>query len=1035
MALVSFTDEPLATDTILLEITTPDGYGCLTDDPYRVDSLVVYFVERDFLGQNYGEYEKAVTDPDLTAALAAAQAALCADPTAENLAAVQQLLDEIDSKAQKTTFYYKDRVAVKTVGSAAFPAWLSTDADNAFLTRTGTATFTYEWLPEGSIREGDYFLCWTWTPLEAGAKLSAHTPFRVAGDPAAVQSIPTHKTAAGKYETLLERYLPDMYKQYISDGDQTPETLDNLNQSVAKGFTFVEDQANQVIDLFDANALHESLLPYLGNLFGLKLKSGDPTLWRRQIKEAVPLFKQKGTLPGLTAAFAQAGMTLNAVTQYWQIVSPYTWVESFEAADSATFTLSKPDIVLPLDPDNSGLWLKRAGEDDYTAVPTSYVSFGAAADGSPQMTWVADQLSGGGVDLFAGDFVKVMYQYREIPNPTAQSHEDYIRALPLADQRDENDQAFPLKNWNVRLIAEADPMFDVLVPVRHPFHDPLVFGWLRTEFAYSENIYNMDEYNGSTRPSNSPCDIGKEFLDPCGACLSSLYTADIGVAELSNDRMLEAQEILKEYTPFHARVHTLDFTGEVGEFVQPPTEGVEALISVDHLQRVISGNANPIYHRYRQDALTGAAILDREDLADKVTVLSGKLGTAYNDHVAFVAPDHDLQGLSLGETTHVLEVLAPSDNAGTYQIDDAAGHTARVKTAASEPVDEAAFTFNLSNVLYGNYYSDITQDDLVGLADPDADFAALGVKSNWDVAHTADYTGGPWTVTIPAYGGPYEVNDVRQGVLYLQGDGTLPTSAATGVTYTLRDDDGNVKATGTAGTLAVARRGYVELNDLALVDIENIIHAGDKLYYDGDEYDITEFDGNNFWVADYTGGDAAGVTVQTRRRLVEAGVGYFGYRGLRLKTWADHEAEFEMINGANPPAEADQTDDSRCKENFLFQIGSEFYKIVAIDGDEAVLDGRDQNWTTWAAGGTAVAYSVIHVSTKTVNVSFTVFDQIDRDGAAPVIREIFDQIDQTTAIVALSAPATGGPHEDVSQDEGITFTIQTRDGGIVEGEL
>jgi len=51
--------------------------------------------------------------------------------------------------------------------------------------------------------------------------------------------------------------------------------------------------ANQLIDLFDANALHESLLNYLSNLFAIKLRSSDPTLWRRQIKEAIPLFKKR----------------------------------------------------------------------------------------------------------------------------------------------------------------------------------------------------------------------------------------------------------------------------------------------------------------------------------------------------------------------------------------------------------------------------------------------------------------------------------------------------------------------------------------------------------------------------------------------------------------------------------------------------------------------------------------------------------------------------------------------------------------------
>lgn len=1035
MALVKFTDNPKVTDTILLEITTPDAYGCVDGNPYKVDKLVIYYVERDFLGTNHGEYTKTVVPSDLQAKLERAQADLCADPTDDNLLRVQRVLDEISSSAQNAKFYYKDRVVVKVVGDAAFPAWLSTDTDNAFLTNTGPGQFTYEWTPDGSVREGDFFLCWTWTPLPAGDRLTASEQFHVEGDPRAVTAIPTHRTPAGKYETLLDRYLPEMYKAYISDNDQTPDVLDNLNQAVAKGFTVVEDMANQIIDLFDANALHESLLVYLSNLFNLKLRSGDPTLWRRQIKEAVPLFKKKGTLQGLKDAFAQAGMSLNKFTQYWQVVSPYTWVESFKVKDSVIFTLAKPDIIFPLDPSYTFLWLKREGTTTYQSVPVSYVSFDTADDGAVRMTWVADNLSNNAVDLYEGDTLKVMYQYREFPSGSAETIEAYIQTLPLADQRAEDDQEYPPKNWNVRLIAEEDPMFDVLVPVRHPFADPLVFGYVRTDFAYSENIYNMEEYNGSTRPSYDPCRIDKDFLDPCGACLSSLYSVDIGVEELSNDRMLEAQEILREFTPFHAQPHTLNFAGEVNEFVQPPAESVEMLVTVDFTQNIISGDANPIFHRFMQDGLTTAQV-NRQQLTDQYTVLSGKLGTAYNDHIALVSPDVDLDALGVDPDGHILEVLAPSSNAGTYQIDHPTGHVARVKTAVDEPVDETAFTFVLSNIPYGNSYSTITEDNENVFSDDGADFDTLGVKSLWDLDHTPDYAGGAWKVSIPAYSStPYEIVKVTQGVLYLKGDGTLPALSASGITYTLLDDTDEVVATSSNGTLAVRARGYVNLNDIAIVNIHDFVRLGDYLYYDGEEYKIIDFDGHNFWIEGYDQGNASGVSVQIRRRLADQSVGYFGYKGLRLTTFADHEAEFGMINGKNPPLANEQTDDSHFKENYLFLIDGEYYKIVEIDEKEVVLAGRDQNWMTMDAGGTTVAYSLVHFPTKQVNIGFTVFDQLNRNGKDPIIREIFDTVDSNTAIVALSASPSSGLEENTTQEEGISFYIERRDGSTFEGEL
>ena len=84
-------------------------------------------------------------------------------------------------------------------------------------------------------------------------------------------------------------------------------------------------------------------------------------------------------------------------------------------------------------------------------------------------------------------------------------------------------------NWNVRVIEEDDAFFDSVIPHRHPFYDDVIYGHVRTEFPYSENIYNMEEYNGSIRNSKSPCDIGRTFIDPCFSCVSSSYIVDVEI--------------------------------------------------------------------------------------------------------------------------------------------------------------------------------------------------------------------------------------------------------------------------------------------------------------------------------------------------------------------------------------------------------------------------------------------------------------------------------------------------------------------------
>jgi hypothetical protein len=1033
-------ESPRTTDTILFEIECPGADGCFAANPYKVDNLTVYYVERDFLGTNFGEYEQHVEDPATATLVEAAEKAVCDDPTAENLFRLEQLQNLLESKRVSNTFYYKDKTPVKIVGSEGYPAWLSSDTTNALLENieededgnTQYGHFTYEWHPEGSVREGDFFVCWTWTPNPAGESLSSHLPFKLAGNPRATITIPTHLTPEEKYATLLERYLPEMYKSVIANQDLTPQTTQKFNEAVADGFTFLENLTNQIIDLLDANALHESLLMYLSNLFNLKLKSSDPTLWRRQIKEAVPLFKRKGTRPGLEDAFAQAGMTLTKYTQFWQLTSPYTQQESFQY-DGTTdvFELEKGTIVTPIDDDNFGLWVRYANDgtydSTYTEMDKSDVTFEVGSDDFVlRMTWA-------GTELNEGDIIRVLYQYKEVPNASEQQLEDYIRALPLSDPRDEVDQDFPLKNWNVRLVTEEDPLFDVLVPVRHPYQDPLIFGFIRTEFPYGENIYNMEEYNGSTRPSNDVCHIGAEFIDPCGACLSSKYSVDVAVEELNNDRIAEAQDILREFMPFHAELHAINLAGEVVEFVQSPVEQIDFLVSIDRVENVLSGQANPLFHRFMEDGLYGNWTITRDELADKLTVSSGLLGTGYNDNISLVVVDDVLEDLGVIADNNILEVLAPSANAGTYTIHRIEGNMAQISSSVIEPVNESAFTFNLSNVVYRNTSTAITQDDFFYFSDSSVDFAELGVKTQWDTTNTPDYTGGSWKVSIPAYSGtPYEIINITNGVLSLDNDGTLPIAGASGVAYTLLTDLDATTATSVDGELEGERRGYVELNAPLMTDIEHFIRIGDYLHYGGTEYRITEFNGNDFWIAEWTGGDVAGITITTRRRLLRNSVGYFGYRGLKLTTFADHEAEFGIVNGSNPPAVV--TDDNQFKENYMFKIGEDFFRITKWNGVNVELAGREQSWTTVTAGGTAVAYSLVHFPKEPINVQFVVFDHLDRDGHDVVIREIESTVDQNIAIVALSSGQESGIQENVAQEEGITFSIERRDGNIEEGE-
>jgi hypothetical protein len=1047
MADKKITDNPRITDTIVFELQTPDANGCFEANPYKIDNITIYYVERDFLGTNWGEYEKVKYRDDLVALAVVADKKACEDPTLENVANAQQVHNELESTAQRNTYYFKDAVVVHKIGTPTEPVWLSTDTDHAFITlipededgNPQYGHFEYRWNPEGRIREGDFFICWTWTPHPAGETLSAHQSFSIFGDPRAVITIPTHLTADQKYETLLERYLPEMYKQYISDADLTPEMTDKLNQAIALGFTTLEDLANQLIDLFDANAIHESLLVYLSNLFNLRLKSGDPTLWRRQIKEAIPLFKKKGTLGGLKEAFAQAGMKLNKMTRLWQVVSPYTWQESFKVKDSPTFVLAKT-IVEPLNPQNFGLWLRREGEDEYVEVSADNVMFeDTTCEFSTKMTWVGDEKSVNGVSLFEGDIIRVLYQYAPVP-AGRQPVENYIRQLTLADTRDEFDQNYPLKNWNVRLIEEDDPLFDLIVSNRHPFREKLVFGQVRTEFPFSENIYNMEEYNGSTRDSNDPCFIDKNFLDPCGACVSSKYNIDVGVENLTDDRIAEIRDILKEYTPFHAVPHMINFEGEINEYVLSPVEEIEVLISFNKSEVVLSGDANPFFIRFIEDGLTVSKVT-RDELATQLEVVGTQTGTLYNEYVGLVALEENLEHLGLDLSSHELEVLAPSPNAGTYTLTSLSNNHARLASTAVEPLNQSMFTFRLSNINYTTSVAIITQDDVFKLSDNSVSYVSLGVKTLWDVDNTPNYNGDTWRVLIPAYSAtPYDILNIDPSgnLLLYDPDRTLPTSNTSSIVYTLLSDEGATIEVSSTGALVIDRRGRVDLNDSGIEDIAEFVSHGDYLLYDDVEYLVTGLVNGEFYIAGYGLGDATGVNVTVKRELLKQAIGFFGYSGLKLNTTTDYEADLEIMNGANPPVSDpnDITENNLYKENFLVQINNrDYYRMQDIDGTTITLAGLPYDATTLGAGGELVSFKIARFVKDTVEVRFMVFDQLDRRGKDPVVREIFSTVTNDVAVFALSMPQGSDFGDNVVQDEEVGFSIEYKDGSTSTGVL
>ena len=445
------------TDQLRFILTTTDSTGCLST-PYKINKVTIYFISREFTDSTVSEYTNEIVNPSLINKYESAKKSACGDPSEENLNLLKLVELEVENSKFLSSFYYKQANAIKTFGGYAdnnlgyinesefprrdlrdvieenreyFPAWLNpelvpidirakVESENILYQykeneEVVDGKFVLEWNPLG-VREGDYFICWNWNPNLAGDSFSAHMMFTIGSDSRMTASIPTHFTRKNKYEILMERYLPEMFKNILSQNDLSPFILQELNGSVAKGFTFVEDFANQIIDLLDANVIHEQLLPLLSNIFNLKLKSNDPTLWRRQTKNAVVNFKKKGTLGGLRTALSDGGMKLLKFTKLWQTNSKYTYQEVFTKnnEEENKFTLSN-SIILPVDSENFELWFRSKGADSWGLLDESYVLL-EEQSGVWTCEWTGDTHSSRPISLDVGDSIRILYQVYPIPD-------------------------------------------------------------------------------------------------------------------------------------------------------------------------------------------------------------------------------------------------------------------------------------------------------------------------------------------------------------------------------------------------------------------------------------------------------------------------------------------------------------------------------------------------------------------------------------------------------------------------------------------
>ena len=1078
MAIKRPSDNPTISDTIILDITTEDDNNCLVY-PYKIISVTIYFVERDFYNDTVTQYTKTIYNQSQLAAYYTAQNVYCANPTSDNLNEANRLWSIVASNASTSDTYFTSTTAAQVFGNPESPAWCVPTVDSPltpFRPILGTdlagepifgdvvpGHFVLLWNPDGSSREGDYFACWNYMLYPAGAIYTKHFPFSLQGNTQITTSIPTHVTDPTKYPTLLEQYLPRMFETKISSTDLTPVVINNLQGAIAQGFVSLENMANQIEDLMDANAIQEYMIPLLSNLFNLKLRSNDPVLWRRQIKRAIPLFKKKGTMSGLAEALAQAGAKLLKYTKLYQIISNFTWTDSFLITTKMLGnTPSGQPVMIPLtytptsiDTNNFLLVYSPSGENpqDLSTTYYNYMDFQDDDRGNPVLAWLVDAP----IQLSAGDMVRVMYT-RHVVDSSDQDLENLVRALPLADQRDEvvnGVVTVPLKNWNVRVVAEDDVLLPILIPTLNPFHDPVLFGHVRTEFPYSENAYNMDEYNGSIRESTSPCDIDNEFLDPCSGCLSSKFILDMEVSELSDDRISEVTEIVKEFVPFHAVIHTLNFSGGANEYVLSPQEQVEVLVTYIIHESTISGNANPYFNRYRGTGLGDKTMITtdptvfandvlRSMLSTGTQVITNQAGIGYNQDIDLYAPGYRMDSVGL-VANNFLEIF-DGPNQGSYTLGAPEGATAPV-IGAPEPVDESEFTFRLSNKRFEAPGARVFQSDQYVLIDPTVNFANIGLVDEPEAVRTGV---NPWSIQFPSILPPYPVACLLpSGNLVIDDDGQLFSG---GTSYVLYDSNGQQVGLPSSGVLTRQPRGLLALSGSG--DIRSYLYLGDYVLVNDVQYLVSGYvDGqtNEAYLDGYDQGTIGMTTVCAYVRLLDNVVGSFGYQGIIIDGLSNLESTLMIQDGANalPTTtwlESFDVGQPAFKQNFLFVINGDYFTVSQINGGSVTLNGPPQYWGTQDSGGLQVIYSVIQFDrTETnltggaggLNIDGQPFPYLDRLGEESVDVTTEYKPLPTTPLAALAASmkTAHSPADLTEQDESVSFTVKYASGETKNGEI
>ena len=964
----------------------------------------------------------------------------------------QYLKTRLDSTTVAGNIYFTESVLAFQAGSDSSPLWLKgADNSNSDVTKyyipesnMFNGVFKFCWDPNSTVREGDFYLCYTWTPINGSDKISDYIKFNLLSDLSNEVANPSNIADPKKYEILLKTYTPNMYNLNYAEIDDSVYVLEKLNKSIAQGFTAIENMALQLQDIMDANATQEPLLIYLADLFKLTLRSNDPTLWRRQIKTSIPRFKRKGTLLGIKQALSEAGIRLLNIETLWLCGSEYVWTESFEYIDSNTFELSK--ISLAINSQYFSIY-RRTATSSYALQSLSDITI-QNISGISILTWNGKQLE-------AGDHLRITYQIKPFENQQKIDLSNYItNDLQLADTRDDRNFKYPSKDWNTHVVSDLDPLFNQIVTQKNPFYNDIKFGKVRTIFPYSENIYNMDEYNGSLRDSTLPCDIDKTFTEPCRNTISSYYNTDVEIENLSTFRMQECLDIIEEYMPYHAISSSISFQSTLQDFVLPPEETIQMYISFNAYDFMIAGMTQYPFNRSIRDGLSTSKVL-RNQLATETTYATG-VATFYNDYVNLFCPNINFYSVAVDFTPSktFLEIIN-GVYAGNYRVTNPDRNYLKIVGNVTEPLNPANFSFRLSNILLPDAPFLITKHNNYTLSelstDVDKNYQKYDIKSIFDVDQGLAVD--PWKIQILSTNLIYDIQNISNNVITIKDTGTLSNSDATNLNYRLLDSSLNVVFTSTTGDYKVEKLGKVNVPlSPGATQISPYIDYNTYFYVSssGAQHRFAGFiqgDPEGFLISNWTNPNAIYIG-KVLSRTVDNQTGnlcYYGMKVLKPASWPTFDDRATAI-----------IDAENFKENYLLYANNTVFYFTsdAVDSNNCLtIAGNFDSFTTLNSTGTSLAYELKHYDKNDFTFSGIKLYDISRSGQEVIVYLQSAISNLLTPPVPILFPLTGEASEEMTaqstepksnkdgiadsivQSEGISITIENINGETKTGDL